>query len=183
MELQTERLLLTELSLADLMEVHQLHSLPEVDRFNTLGIPESIQTTEILLKDWLEQQKVTPRMSYTFNIKLVQTNQFIGLMALNLGRPTFKIAEVWYKLHPAYWGQGYAKEALAELLNFAFVDLKLHRVEAGCAVENIASIRVLENAGMTREGSKRKVLPIRGDWVDNYFYAMLDTDFQTMAVK
>lgn len=178
MKLQTERLVLQELSLADLNDVHQLHSLPEVDEFNTLGIPESIQTTEILLLDWLEQQKVTPRMSYTFSIRLVQTNHFIGLITLNSGKSNFKIAEVWYKLHPVYWRQGYTNEALTKLLKFAFLDLKLHRIEAGCAVENVASLRVLEKVGMTREGRKRKVLPIRGNWMDNYFYAMLETDFE-----
>ena len=99
---------------------------------------------------------------------------------MNIGKPNFRTAEVWYKLHPAYWKQGYTKEALASLLKFAFLDLNLHRVEAGCAVENIASIKVLENAGMIREGQKRKVLPIRGNRVDNYFYAMLETDFEKM---
>jgi RimJ/RimL family protein N-acetyltransferase len=99
------------------------------------------------------------------------------LIALNLGKPNFRIAEVWYKLHPAYWRQGFAKEALTTLLQFAFVDLRLHRIEAGCAVENIASISVLEKVGMTREGSKRKVLPIRGSWIDNYTYAILESDF------
>ena len=180
MELHTERLILKELTLADLNEVHQLHSFPEVDEFNTLGIPGSVETTEGILKDWLDQQKVTPRMSYTFSINLIQTNSFIGLIALNAGKPNFRTAEVWYKLHPAHWKQGYTKEALANLLKFAFLDLKLHRIEAGCAVENIASIKVLEKAGMIREGQKRKVLPIRGNWVDNYFYAMLETDFEKM---
>jgi len=183
MELQTERLLLQELSLADLNDVHQLHSLPEVDAFNTLGIPETIQTTEALLNEWMEQQQLNPRRSYTFRITLVQTNQFMGLIALNLGKPHFKIAEVWYKLHSAYWNNGYTKEALLKLLQFAFRELKLHRVEAGCAVENIASIKVLENVGMIREGRKRNVLPIRGAWIDNYFYAILETDFQKNELK
>jgi RimJ/RimL family protein N-acetyltransferase len=177
MELQTERLVLKDLLLTDLTDIHQLHSCPEVDEFNTLGIPASIQTTENLLKKWLEQQELTPRMSYTFCIRLVQTNQFIGLIALNLGKPNFRIAEVWYKLLPAYWRQGFAKEALTMLLQFAFLDLRLHRIEAGCAVENVASISVLEKVGMTREGSKRKVLPIRDKWVDNYLYAILESDF------
>jgi ribosomal-protein-alanine N-acetyltransferase len=179
MELQTERLLLKELSLADIDEVHQLHSLSEVDEFNTLGIPQNTETTAVLLKEWLNQQEASPRMSYTFRITLVQTNQFIGLIALNLGRPNFKIAEVWYKLNPACWRNGYMKEALISLLKFAFGDLKLHRVEAGCAIENLASIKLLENVGMTREGRKREVLPIRGKWIDNYFYAILETDFET----
>jgi hypothetical protein len=35
---------------------------------------------------------------------------------------------------------------------------------------------------MTREGSKRKVLPIRGNWMDNYFYAILETDFEKNGI-
>lgn len=173
-----ERLLLKELCLADIDEVHQLHSIPEVDEFNTLGIPQTTQTTARLIKEWLDQQEASPRMFYTFSITLVQRNKFIGLIALNLGKPNFRNAEVWYKLTPAYWRNGYMKEALKGLLKFAFEDLKLHRVEAGCAIENIASIKVLENIGMLREGRKREVLPIRGKWIDNYFYAILERDFE-----
>jgi [ribosomal protein S5]-alanine N-acetyltransferase len=176
MELKTERLIISELSLTDLVRIHQLHSLPETDEFNTLGIPSTIQATELLLIDWIKQQSAIPRTSFIFCITLIETNQFIGLIALNSGKANFKIAEVWYKIHPAYWRQGYATEALARLLNFGFFDLGLHRIEAGCAVENIASIKVLEKAGMTREGSKRKVLPIRGNWIDNYIYSILETD-------
>lgn len=95
-----------------------------------------------------------------------------------LGKANFKNAEVWHKILPEHWQQGFATEALTQLLNFGFTDLRLHRIEAGCAVENSASIKVLEKVGMTREGCKRKVLPIRGNWVDNYFYAILDTDFK-----
>jgi [ribosomal protein S5]-alanine N-acetyltransferase len=58
--------------------------------------------------------------------------------------------------------------------------LKLHRIEAGCAVENVASVSVLEKVGMTREGMKRKKLPIRGEWKDNYFFGMLEEDFQEL---
>lgn len=177
MQLQTQRLLLSELTLEDLKDVHQLHSFVEVDQFNTLGIPESIETTGKILNEWLNQQQVNPRLSYTFSLKLVEGNQFVGLMALNIGKPKYKLAEVWFKIHPHFWRQGYTTEALGKLFEFAFNDLKLHRIEAGCAVENIASIKVLEKTGMKREGCKRKVLPIRGEWIDNYFYAILEADF------
>jgi RimJ/RimL family protein N-acetyltransferase len=89
-------------------------------------------------------------------MKLIETNQFIGLIALNLGKLNFKIAEVWYKIHPAYWRQGYTTEALTKLLKFGFFNLGLHRIEAGSAIKNIASIKVLEKVGMTREGIKKK---------------------------
>ena len=177
MELTTKRLKLVELNFADLENIHHLHSLLETDEYNTLGIPETIHTTGMLLKEWLDQQQLSPRSSFIFCIKQLDTNRFIGLIALILGKVHFKIAEVWYKILPEYWRQGFTTEALTQLLYFGFTDLSLHRIEAGCAVENIASIKVLEKVGMIKEGCKRKVLPIRGNWVDNYFYAILDTDF------
>ena len=105
------------------------------------------------------------------------TNTFAGLIALVKGKANYRIAEVWFKTLPTFWNQGYTTEALGELLRFGFTDLNLHRIEAGCAVENIASIKVLEKAGMIREGLKRKLLPIRGQWFDGYLYAQLEDDF------
>jgi RimJ/RimL family protein N-acetyltransferase len=176
MKLYTERLWLDELALTDLNDIHALHSCPEVDEFNTLGIPESLRQTEMLLEEWLERQAAVPRMSYVFCVRTIDSEQFIGLMALNLGKPNYRNAEVWYKTHPVHWGRGYTTEALKHLIQFGFEELNLHRIEAGCAVANIASIKVLEKAGMTREGRKRQILPIRGQWVDNYFYSILDSD-------
>jgi len=176
MKLNSQRLDLLELCFEDLQDIHQLHSLPEVDEFNTLGIPESIDITSNLISDWIEQQNIVPRSSHIFSIKLINTNEFIGLIALNLGKPKYKSGEVWYKLLPAYWNNGYATEALTAIVNFGFVHLTLHRIEAGCAVDNAASIRVLEKVGMLNEGRSREILPIRGKWVDNYRYAILSSD-------
>lgn len=72
---------------------------------------------------------------------------------------------------------------MIKVLDFGFGVLKLHRIEAGCAVDNIASIKVLEKAGMTKEGMKRKKLPIRGKWKDNYFFAILEEDFLKIKNK
>jgi ribosomal-protein-alanine N-acetyltransferase len=62
------------------------------------------------------------------------------------------------------------------VIRFGFEELELHRIEAGVATENKASIRVLEKLGMTQEGKRRKILPIRGQWKDNYHYALLEDD-------
>lgn len=177
MELKTKRLNILEVSFAYLEEIHELHSLPETDQYNTLGIPATIQVTENLLNEWLDLQKKVPRKSHILCIRGIDNNQFIGLIGLTLGKMNYKIAEVWYKILPNFWGQGLTTEALDEILEFGFLALGLHRIEAGCAVENIASFKVLEKVGMTREGRKRKVLPIKGQWSDNYIYGILDTDF------
>lgn len=177
MNLQSYRLNFKQVSLDDIADVHHLHSLPATDRYNTLGIPETILQTQDIINEWLAEQNATPPTLYVFCLRLTDSKQFVGLMALNVGKPDYKTAEVWYKIHPAHWGKGYATEALKELLAFGFNECQLHRIEAGCAVENIASRRVLEKVGMTREGMKRKKLLIRGQWVDNYFYAILEEDF------
>ncbi len=161
----------------DLQDIHQLHSIPETDKFNTLGIPENIQVTERIVSEWMAAQKTDTRTSYIYTISLLQSNQFIGLIALQLRESKFKSAEAWFKIDLHYWKNGYATEALSALLAFGFNELSLHRIEAGCAVGNIGSARVLENAGMIREGEKRQVLPIRGEWVDAYSYAILKEEF------
>ncbi|MFS8083647.1 MAG: GNAT family N-acetyltransferase [Ginsengibacter sp.] len=177
MKLQTSRLKFRQVAKEDIKDIHALHSLPGTDRFNTLGIPGTIQETEKIVADWCSKQNIQPATIYVFCLELIHSNQFIGLIALNMGKSNYRSAEVWYKINPKHWSKGYATEALSGVLNFAFNDLKLHRIEAGCAVENIASIKVLEKVDMIREGLKRKILPIRGEWKDNYFYAILEEDF------
>ena len=174
--LQSKRLDLHLLSLADLQQVHELHSIPKVDEFNTLGIPQNIAHTQSIIEPWiLEHQKLDAKQ-YTFAIRTKKTNDFVGLIALKLGNVKFQIGEVWFNLHPDFWNKGYGTEALKLVLSFAFDDLKLHRIEAGCAVDNVGSARVLEKAGMIKEGRKRKVLPLKTGWSDNFEYAILDTD-------
>lgn len=175
--INTKRLFFRTISLIDLEDIHRLHSLPETDKFNTLGMPEGIETTKKILAEWITAQKQNPRKTFIFTINLIETNQLIGLIAINLGKPIYRTAEVWYKTHKDYWGNGYTTEALKQIINFGFNELNLHRIEAGCATENLASIRVLEKVGMIREGMKRKILPIRGSWKDNYFYAILEEEF------
>ncbi|RYY68533.1 MAG: N-acetyltransferase [Chitinophagaceae bacterium] len=180
MKFRTDRLLICPLSIDYLNEVHQLHSSPEVDRYNTLGIPASIESTKSLMLEWLQAQEALPPTNYVFCIKLIENNEFAGLIGLKIGKPAYRTAELWYKIDPPHWRKGYASEAVAEILKFAFSKLKLHRVEAGCAVDNTSSIRVLEKAGMIAEGRKREILPVRGKWLDNFFYAMLESDYEKL---
>jgi len=175
-ELSSKRLKIEPIVWSDLENIHQLHSLPEVDEFNTLGIPANLEETKQVIKPWIEEYQIQKIRNYTLAIRLLDSDQFIGLFGLKLGSEKFKRGEVWYKLHPDYWRKGYATEALNRVLNFGFGKLKLHRIEAGCAVQNIGSIKVLEKVGMTREGHRRKILPLKSGWSDNYEYAILDTD-------
>lgn len=176
LEIETERLTLSEITIEDLEIIHQLNSIPEVDEFNTLGIPKTIKDTERFLLPRIEAQNKVPRNSYMWKIRLKTTGEFIGEAGLSLSNDKFKLGEIYYKLNPEYWENGYATEIAKRLVLLGFNHFNLHKVEAGVATGNLKSIKVLEKTGMTREGLRRKILPIRGKWVDNYHYAIIEDD-------
>lgn len=175
-KLQTERLTLRLIDINDLESMHTINSLEEVDRYNTLGIPANIGVTKSILDAWLEEQKKYVVTKYVFAIEQKNTNHFIGMIGITKGKPTYNNAEVWFKYHPNYWNKGFGTEALKRIIQFGFDDLKLHRIEAGCAVDNIGSIKVIEKSGMQREAHTRQLLPLKSGWSDNYGYAILSTD-------
>ena len=176
MEIITKRLLLREITWNDLESIHQLHSVPEVDEYNTLGIPGDMEETRELIRPDIEAKQKDPQERYTWRIILQSSAEFIGLAGMTLSNDKYSLGEIYYKLLPAYWGKGYATEVAKNLILAGFDTFKLHKVEAGVATENERSIRVLEKVGMTREGLRRKILPIRGEWKDNYHYAIVEDD-------
>jgi len=175
-EILTNRIKLRLIELSDLDSIHKLHSLPETDEFNALGIPFNVEETKSVIEPWIEENQLSEIRNYTFAIDNKSNGKFIGLFGLKLGNKKYRRAEVWYKIHSSYWKKGYATESLKAVINFGFDTLKLHRIEAGCAVENIGSIKVLEKAGMLWEGLNRQVLPLKSGWADNFEYSILETD-------
>ena len=176
MKLITSRLLLDEITIDDLELVHTLHSIPELDEFNTLGIPKNLEETRKVIGPAIADQEKEPRSQFCWKVMLKENSNAIGLAGMFPSNNRFKLAEIYYKIHPDYWGRGYATEVARELVRFGFEDLNLHKVEAGVATENIRSVKVLEKIGMTQEGLRRKILPIRGEWKDNYHYAIVEDD-------
>ncbi len=174
--LTTDRLYLRPVTADDLADIHVLHSLPETDEFNTLGIPENIEQTKIILDNWIAANNREQRRSYIFAVELLDEKKFTGLAGINPGKEKYRNAEVWFKFHRNFWNKGYATETLKKLIAFGFNDLQLHRIEAGCAIGNTGSIKVLEKAGMIREAHTRQLLPLKTGWSDNYGYAILSTD-------
>tara|TARA_E500000318_G_C3470695_1_gene176373 strand:+ start:75 stop:617 length:543 start_codon:yes stop_codon:yes gene_type:complete len=173
---ESNRLTLKEVSLGDSEEIHALHSYPEVDEFNTLGIPKDLNETRSYLMPLIHAQTETPRKQYFWKIGLKSTDEFIGIAGLTLSEDRFKKGEVYYKLLPEIWGKGYGTEVANLLVEIGFENFELHRIEAGVATQNLRSIKILEKIGMKQEGLRRKILPIRGEWIDNYQYAILEND-------
>ena len=63
---------------------------------------------------------------------------------------------IGYVLARAFWGNGYMTEALGAVINWALSQTDVYRVWAICDIENQASVRVMEKAGMQKEGILRR---------------------------
>jgi ribosomal-protein-alanine N-acetyltransferase len=99
-----------------------------------------------------------------------------GLTLANVRRGVAQAGSLGYWMGEPYARRGFMTAAVNALIPFAFGALRLHRPEAACIPSNIASIRLLEKTGFTREGFAREYLCINGVWQDHLLYGLLKSD-------
>ena len=105
---------------------------------------------------------------------------FIGWCQLFEWNPDHRSAMMGYCLDEAAWGQGYATEAAAALLQWAFDTLDLNRVQAEADTRNTASGRVLEKLRFVREGTLREDCIVQGEVSDSGVFGLLRRDWRQM---
>jgi len=106
-------------------------------------------------------------------IKLNTTNELIGVININeIVKGAFKSGYLGYYLFSGSDKQGFMREALELLVNYAFDSLQLHRLEANIQPGNINSLRLIHNSGFVKEGFSRKYLCINNQWQDHVRYAL-----------
>jgi [ribosomal protein S5]-alanine N-acetyltransferase len=116
--------------------------------------------------------------AYGFGIFVRKGGAFIGEVSLgSVQRGPFQSANVGYWIDESAAGQGYMPEAVAVILQFAFEQLGLHRVEAAIVPRNARSRRVTEKLGMRDEGTSERFLQIRGVWEDHVRYALTSEEW------
>jgi ribosomal-protein-alanine N-acetyltransferase len=103
---------------------------------------------------------------------------FCGEINLNsIQRGPFQNAYIGYWMDEAQAGNGYTPEAVAVLLQFAFEDLGLHRVQISIIPRNSASRRVVEKLALRDEGVALRYLEINGTWEDHIRFAITSEEW------
>jgi [ribosomal protein S5]-alanine N-acetyltransferase len=101
----------------------------------------------------------------------------VGDIQLNrIDRGTWQTANVGYLVDAAHRGRGIASQALRLVIRECFDDLRLHRLDAGALMTNVASQRVLEKAGFRRIGIVEKHFFEAGEWRDYVWYELIGPD-------
>ena len=101
-----------------------------------------------------------------------------GVTLSNLRRGVAQSASLGYWIGEPHARQGFMTEALSGILDFAFDDLALHRIEAACLPDNLASQALLRRIGFGEEGYAREFLRINGRWQDHLLFGMLRDDWR-----
>ena len=101
-----------------------------------------------------------------------------GITLSNVRRGVAQMGTIGYWIGARHARRGLTSEATVLLLDFAFGQLGLHRVEAACLPHNAASIGLLQKVGFRREGMARGYLRIDGMWRDHLLYGILKDEWR-----
>ncbi|MEY8348665.1 GNAT family N-acetyltransferase [Bacillus cereus] len=142
--IETQRCLLDEIHESDYENVKELYLNTEVRKY--LGGPRKEETIREVLNDMLRPNE----NCWYWIVREKQTKEFMGIVSLDPHHIGNDI-EVSYQLLPGWWGAGYATEAVQEIINYAFDELKLSRVIAVTQLANIPSRNLLKRLHMELE--------------------------------
>ena len=143
--IETERLLLREITLNDKEEMFQLYSNPDVLKYTGEAPVASIEAMEEAIKTRMNNYKKCGYGRWATILK--SGNEFVGWAGLAY-LPEFDEIDIGYRFFPQYWGLGIATEASETILEYGFNHLGLKKIVAIAMEENRASIRVMEKIGM-----------------------------------
>lgn len=165
---ETKRLILRRYREADLMDLYEYLSDPEVVKFEPYHPMTLEEVTENLAWRISTEEMIA--------VELKETGKMIG--NVYLGKRDFDSLELGYVFSAAYWGKGYARESCQALVEKAFRE-GTHRIFAECDPENESSWRLLERLGFLREGHLRQNVyfwkDVQGNpiWKDTYIYGKI----------
>lgn len=149
--ISTERLLLRRPRVSDAEAIYEYASDPEVTRYmvwrTTTELRETIEVLARRAPAWETGEE------FCWVITIPPQDRAIGTISCRVRETT---ADFGYVLNRQYWGQGYMTEAAQTIVDWALRLPSIKRVWATCDIDNVASVRVLEKVGLTREEIRRQ---------------------------
>ena len=112
---------------------------------------------------------------YAFFVFTRSDDQLVGGINLrDVRRGVAQMGALGYWIGAPHTRRGYCLDAVKTVCRFGFEQLGLHRLEAACIPENVASHGVLLKAGFSQEGLARAYLKIDGRWRDHLLFGRLN---------
>jgi [ribosomal protein S5]-alanine N-acetyltransferase len=174
--LEGKRLRLRGFVEADLAGMFGLHSDPQVMRYWSFPAWTDIGQASDYFAAALGGRDPDRLLCWVITLK--GEDRLIGTLTLHaIDRPQGR-AEIGYALDAAYWGRGLAQEAMRLVLDHAFGDMGLRRIEADVDPRNAGSCTLAERMGFVREGLLRERWCVGGEISDTALYGLLARDWR-----
>ncbi|MFH1699776.1 MAG: GNAT family N-acetyltransferase [Candidatus Zixiibacteriota bacterium] len=175
-KLHTERIILRPFELSDAGVVQRLAGEFEIAD-TTILIPHPYE--DGMAEEWISthQPQFEAGEIANFAITLIESGDLIGAIGLVINQ-RHNHAEMGYWIGKPYWSKGYCTEAARAILEFGFTELSLHRIHAHYMTRNIASGKIMEKLGMTREGLMRQHIKKWDKFEDIILYGILKSDWE-----
>jgi RimJ/RimL family protein N-acetyltransferase len=184
-ELITERLIIRRLERPDLDALCRYRSDPEVSRYQFWDRYEREDAIK-LLESQKSMEPDVPDLWFSVVLEQRETGKVIGDFAMRaVGKASPRTfgewegqTEIGFNVAASHQRRGYGREATARVLDFLFGDMGRHRVTAITDTRNAACIGLLENLGFRREGHFVQNVWFKGEWGDEYLYAILADEWE-----
>ncbi len=178
--LDCDRLELRPMRVNDAEDMYEYAKLEEVTKYLLWSPHESLSYTESYLS--YVQSRYRDGAFYDWAIVLKEEYKMIGTCGFTKIDRENNSGEIGYVINPAYSGKGYACEAVRRVLELAFNELNLNRIEAKYIIGNDASFRVMEKCNMKSEGTARESMKVKGEYKDIGTCAILKTEYMQKEI-
>lgn len=181
--IELERVRLRPFVASDFDAVADMQSRPEVVRYLMWDVMDD-EAVQAFLDRRLRQSQIDGDDTALVLAAVVPpSDRVIGEFMLRLSSARHRQGEIGWSLHPDAQGHGYATEAARELLRIGFEDLGLHRIVADADPRNTGSLRIMERLGMRHEALYREAFFLKGEWVDETHYAILEGEWRALRER
>ena len=160
----------------DLAAFVEYRNDPEVARYqgwNSISRPQA----QSFIQELKKIEPGIPGQWFQFAVEHKASGELAGDLGLCVTVQDARQAQLGVSFAHAHQHQGLATEAVTSMLDFAFINLDLHRVIAIVDAENGPSARLMERAGLRREGHFLKNTWFKEHWADEFLYAVLQAEW------
>jgi RimJ/RimL family protein N-acetyltransferase len=176
--LETERLVLRPFRAGDLAAMHRMQSDESIVRWLYNGVRDEQETKQLLDRKIAAAALTEEGQWLSCAITLRESGEVVGDLSLHWVSAEHRCGEIGFILASAHQGRGYATEAAAALLPFAFETMGWHRLIGRTEARNIGSARVLEKLGMRLEAHLVENEWVKDEWQSELDYALLDREWR-----
>ena len=180
-EIHTKRLFLRKILLEDAESLFQYWSDPEVTKYLNVNTFTNMKQAYSMIRLLNSLYKRDVGIRWVMTIK--KDNMVIGTCGYNNWIKRSSRGEIGYELGREYWGNGYATEAIEEIIKYGFKKMNLNRIEAFTVPEAISSIKLLEKFGFKKEGLLKEYGYWNGKVWDENIYALLKNNWIKTNIK